>query len=461
MKNTLKFSAALLSAFAMLFLSGCQTTPSVTTDVTEFGAVGDGMTLNTKALQSVIDTCPKGGVVYVPPGQYVTGTLWLKSDMELRIAEGAELLGSTNIDDYSRDNQGAIEAPAFDECLIYAENAKNVSITGGGVIDGRGTKENFPIGERVAYNDRPMLIRFVDCDGVLFENITFKNAASWCTHLVDTDNIVARNVTIDSQVNRNNDGFDIDGCKNVLIEDCDIRTGDDGICPKSTTTRLTENIVVRNCRVTSHTSAFKCGTSSRGGFKNIHVTDSEFYNVGMGAIKLQIVDGGMMEDILIENIKITGSEGPIFVRLGSRGREYDKPTEQIQGKDAKPEGVPTGTMKGITIRNIDAEIVTEDRARSGMMITGVPGHYIEDVLLENITISYPGGGTAEEAKKVVDEDIARYPEQFFFGVLPSWGAYVRHAKNVEFKNVNMTTRAPDAREEIVLVNVENFANTPQ
>ncbi|MDP4644515.1 MAG: glycoside hydrolase family 28 protein, partial [Opitutales bacterium] len=314
MKNTFKLSAALLSAFAMFFFTACQTTKPVSTDVTDFGSVGDGVTLNTKALQSAIDACPKGGVVYVPPGQYVTGTLWLKSNMELRIAEGAELLGSTNIDDYSRDNQGAIEAPAFDECLIYAENAKNVSITGGGVIDGRGTKENFPIGERVAYNDRPMLIRFVDCDGVTFENVTFKNAASWCTHLVDCDNVVVRKVTIDSQVNRNNDGFDIDGCKNVLIEDCDIRTGDDSICPKSTTERLCENILVRNCRVTSHTSAFKCGTSSRGGFKNIHVYDSEFYNVGMGAIKLQIVDGGMMEDITIENIKITGSEGPLFVR---------------------------------------------------------------------------------------------------------------------------------------------------
>ncbi|MGJ8640952.1 MAG: glycoside hydrolase family 28 protein [Opitutaceae bacterium] len=456
MNNALKFSAMLLSAFAMLVLTACQTTRLVSTDAVDFGAVGDGVTLNTKALQSAIDACPKGGVVYVPPGHYVTGTLWLKSDMELRIAEGAELLGSTHIDDYSRDNQGAIEAPAFDECLIYAENARNVSITGGGVIDGRGTKENFPIGKRTAYHDRPMLVRFVDCDGVTFENVTFKNAASWCTHLVNCDNVIAREVTIDSQVNRNNDGFDLDGCKNVLIEDCDIRTGDDSICPKSTTTRLTENVVVRNCRVTSHTSAFKCGTSSRGGFKNIRVSDCEFYDVGMGAIKLQIVDGGTMEAILIENIKITGSEGPLFVRLGSRGRQYDKPTEQIQGKDAKPEGVPTGSMKGITIRNIDAEIVTEDRARSGIMITGVPGHNIEDVLLENITISYPGGGTAEEAKKVVDEDIARYPEQFFFGVLPSWGAYVRHAKNVEFKNVKMTTRAPDAREKVKLKNVEGF-----
>jgi hypothetical protein len=113
-------------------------------------------------------------------------------------------------------------------------------------------------------------------------------------------------------------------------------------------------------------------------------------------------------------------------------------------------------MKNITIRNVTAEIVTEDRARSGIMITGVPGHYVENVLLENIQISYPGGGTDEEAENVVAEDIARYPEQFFFGVLPSWGAYIRHAKNVEFRHVDMVTRAPDARPEIMEFDVIDF-----
>jgi len=424
-------------------------------DITTYGAIGDEKTVNTAAIQKAIDECTAGGVVYVPAGNYVTGTLWLKSDIELRIAKDAKLLGSTDINDYSRDNQGSIEAPAFDECLIYAENAKNITITGGGTIDGRGTKDNFPIGKRKAYNDRPMLMRFVDCIGLNFNNITLRDAASWCVHLVNSEDIVVSKVHIDSRVNRNNDGFDLDGCKNILIEDSEIHTGDDAICPKSTV-RATENLVVRNCIVSSHTSAFKCGTSSHGGFKNIHIYDCEFRDVGMGAIKLQIVDGGIMENITIENIKIVNSEGPIFIRLGNRGRGYTKAIEQIYKKDAESEGVPVGSIKNIIIRNIDAEVVSEKRDRWGILITGIPGHYVENVLLENIKISYPGGGAELEAKNVVAEDEARYPEQYFFGVLPSWGAYIRHAKNIEFNNVVMSTRAADERQEIVQDDVINF-----
>lgn len=426
-------------------------------DVMQYGAKGDGQTLDTAALQSAIDACTPGGVVAVPPGKYVTGTLRLKGDMELGIASGAELLGSTNLADYSRDIQGAVEGPAFDECLIFAENAKNITITGGGIINGRGHQENFPIKKSDgSLGDRPMLIRFVNCQGVTFENITFKDAASWCTHLINCDKVVARKVTIDSHVNKNNDGFDLDGCKDVLIEDCTIRSGDDSICPKSTTSRLTENVVVRNCRVTSNTAAFKCGTSSRGGFKNITVSDCNFFDTRMGAIKLLAVDGGILEDITIENIVMNNVEGPIFIRLGNRGRQYDAPTEQVLRKEVQPEGAPVGAVRKIRIRNIKAEVVSDDPARCGIMISGIPGHPVEDVVLGNIEISYPGGGTEEDARRTVPEDIARYPEQYFFGTLPSWGAYVRHARNIKFKNVQMTTRAPDVRPRIVQDDVAGF-----
>lgn len=446
---------------AAAFTTGCSTL-SRTSDfnVKDYGAIGDGVASDMLALQATIDACAEagGGVVVVPPGKYVTGTIKLASNIELRIEEGAELLGSLSLDDYARDIIGAIEGPAFDECLVYAENAKNVSITGGGIINGRGTRGNFPVGVRTDYHDRPMLIRLVGCVGVRFENVTFKDAASWCTHLVDSDDIVIRNVTVDSMVNRNNDGFDIDGCKNVLIEDCVIRSGDDSICLKSTTTRITENIVVRKTRASSHTSAFKTGTSSRGGFKNITLTNCDFSGTEMGAIKLLLVDGGILEDVTISNIVMNDVEGPIFIRLANRGRAYHKPTEQLYTVDAKPEGTPVGSIKNIHISNIKATVTGDDPARQGMMISGIPGHPIVNVVLENIEISYPGGGTAAQAKNVVAEDVARYPEQFFFGVLPSWGLYIRHANNVEFKNVKMTTRSPDAREKFVQVNVQNFTS---
>jgi polygalacturonase len=303
-----------------------------------------------------------------------------------------------------------------------------------------------------------MLMRFVNCKGITLSDVSLINSASWCTHLIDCDSILARNVTIDSHVNSNNDGFDIDGCKNILIENCIIHSGDDGICPKSTTKRVVENMIVKNCRVISNTSAFKCGTSSLGGFRNISVTDCDFSDTRMGAIKLLLVDGGILEDIFISNITMNNVEGPIFIRLGNRGRKYDVPTTQIQNKDVQNEGVPAGSLKNIKISNIKATVVSDVQKRCGIMISGIPGHNIENVVLENIEISYPGGGTSEDAIRIVDEDAARYPEQFFFGILPSWGAYLRHTKNVEFKNVKMSARKPDKRKMIVLTDTENFIN---
>ncbi|MFC1652245.1 glycoside hydrolase family 28 protein [Planctomycetota bacterium] len=428
--------------------------PAAVFDVAQYGAKADGVTLDTAAVQAAINACTPGGTVLVGPGRYVVGTLWLKSDMEFRVAQGAELFGSISIGDYSRDNEGAIEAPAFDECLLYAKDAKNLTLSGKGIVNGRGTKEHFPVKVGKSLGDRPMLIRLVDCQNVTFTDITLKNAASWCTHMVDCDDIVIRNVTLDNHVNTNNDGFDLDGCKNILIEDCNIRSGDDSICPKSTTERLCENLVVKNCRVQSNTAAFKCGTSSRGGFRNMSVTDCDFSGCRMGVIKLLTVDGGILEDITISNIVMNDVEGPIFIPLANRGRTYEKPTEQIYGQDVKAEGLPPGTVKNIRISNIRATVTGEKYDRQGIMISGIPGHYIEDVALENIDITYPGSGPVVE--KEVAEDIARYPEQFFFGTLPSWGAYIRHARNVEFKNVTMSTLIPDPREKIVQVDVEGF-----
>ena len=428
-------------------------------NILDFGAVNDTSVLSTVAVQKAIDKCSeKGGVVLFPVGKYLIGTIKLKSNVELNISEGAELLGSTLLTDYATDNQGAIEAPAFNKCLIYAENASNVKITGKGVINGRGTRVNFPVKLGDILGERPMLIRFVNCREITFSEISLQNSASWCVHLVECEDITAKNVTIDSRVNTNNDGFDLDGCKNVLIEKCNIRSGDDAICPKSTTTKLCENIVIKNCRVESHTSAFKTGTSSRGGFKNITISDCDFSNTRMGVIKLLIVDGGIMENITINNIVMNNVEGPIFIRLGNRGRKYDVPTEQIYDKNVNHEGTPVGSIKNIRISNIRGTVISEDKSRCGIMITGIPGYSVENIQLENIKISFPGGGTIEDSNRIIDEDLARYPEQYFFGTLPSWGAFIRHARNIEFKNVTMSMRTPDFREKIVLNDVEGFLN---
>ena len=423
-------------------------------NIKTYGAIGDSVTLNTEAIQKTIDACHAagGGVVWVPAGDYVIGTITLRSNITLSLDYGASLLGSQNFADYATNLSKPREGWAH--CLIYAENATNITIEGLGVIDGRGTREAFPWGK----GPSPRLMRMENCDQLTFSGITYKRSAFWGLHLIDCRNIHFDAVTIYSRNNnRGNDGMDLDGCENVLVENCDINSGDDAICLKSSLNPC-KNIVVRNCKVASDTAPLKFGASSHGGFIDISVTNCYFYDSPMGAIKLELVDGGRMENVDISRIVMENVGNPIFIRLGSRGKTY--------GKGGK---APVGSLKNIRISDVVAEVTLEDKTKAisdlkdrekasagPIMITGIPGHHVEDVILKNIKISYPGYGSEEDAKRVVPEDEDRYPEQYFFGVLPAWGAYIRHAKNIEFKNVEMTLRSSDARQKIVLDDVEGF-----
>ncbi|WP_144060222.1 glycoside hydrolase family 28 protein [Rhodopirellula sallentina] len=455
-----------------------------TFNVRDFGAAGDGTTLDTAAIQKTLDACATdgSGVVRVPPGNYITGTITLKSNTTLSLDYGAALLGSQEIHDYpTKDLRPAREGNS--ECLLYAEDATNIRVEGLGVIDGRGKPDVFP--RRAGRNNRdnrPRLMRFENCENVTLSGLTYKNPAFWGIHLIDCRDVHIDGVTIRFRNNHyNNDGIDLDACDNVLIENCDINAGDDAICLKSSLGAC-RNFVVRNCKVSSNTAALKFGTSSSGGFINIDVSNCYFYDCPMGAIKLQIVDGGHMENVNISRIVMDEVGSPLFIRLGNRGRKYTKNTwTGPTTGSGQSEGARVGTVKGIRITDVIAKVTIEDPARSErasykgkapeqtpeqvakarakarpIMIAGIPGHPIEDVVLENIQVSFPGGGTEADTERVVPEDVARYPEQFFFGVLPAWGAYIRHARKVRFHNVNMATRASDARERIVLDDVTDF-----
>ena len=441
-----------------------------TFNIKDYGAIGDALAMETEAIQKTIDACHTagGGTVWVPAGDFVTGTIQLKSNTTLSLGYGARLLGSQNQIDYPIDKlRPAREGNA--ECLLYAEDATNIRLEGLGVIDGRGTRAAFPKRSGPGGQDnRPRLIRFESCKNLTFAGLTYKNPAFWGIHLIDCKDVRIAGVTLRMRNNNsNNDGMDLDGCENVLIENCDIQSGDDAICLKSSL-HPCRNIMVRGCKVASATAALKFGTSSRGGFIDVSVTNCYFYDSPMGAIKLQLVDGGMLENVDISRILMENVGNPIFIRLGRRGRNYDASTRsgRVGGNNRL-----VGTLKNIRISDVVAEVTLEDQTKSisdltdrekgkagPIMITGIEGHHIEDVFLENIKISYPGYGTEEEAKRVVPEDEDRYPEQFFFGVLPSWGAYIRHAKNIQFKNVELTLRGSDARNKIVLTDVEGFVN---
>ncbi|MEO8399993.1 MAG: glycosyl hydrolase family 28 protein [Ignavibacteriaceae bacterium] len=426
-------------------------------NVTDYGAKGDGLTLDTKAIQSAIDDAAvKGGKVILPGGKYLSGTLFMKSNVTIEISEGATLLGSTNIKDYP-DTIPSLQSynDAFlTQSLIYGDNLENISITGRGTIDGQGSA--FKVTTRVKpdrYRNRPFVIRFIECKNILIENISMKNSAMWMQQYLACEFLTVRGINVYNHANQNNDMIDIDGCKNVIISDCFGDTDDDALTFKSTSGKINENITVTNCVLSSHVNAIKFGTETIGGFKNVAISNivvkpssskDKIYGLinGIGGIVLAIVDGGTMDGITISNIRIDGAQTPIFLRLGNRGRT-------IRENMPKPD---VGIVRNINISNVTATNVSN----IGSSITGIPNHYIENISLNNINISYSGGGTKEDAEKIPPENEKEYPESDMFGTLPAYGFYIRHAKNISLNNIQLSYEEKDRRPALYCNDIEDL-----
>jgi len=454
----MKQSLALLTAL-QLALHSAGASEQRTFNVRTFGAMGNGSALDTKAVQEAILACHAsgGGIVELPSGRYRVGTLKMLSNVTLKLQDGATLLGSQAIGDYVAETGIWMEDPAFQKCLIYAENATNLGFHGTGTIDGRGSREAFPVEMNGKLAERPMFMRLANCTHVSFTGLTFKNPASLGLYLMGCQNVRFDGITIQSRGNNvNNDGIDLDGCRDVIVENCRINSGDDAICLKSTISQPCSNIVVRSCWLSSETAGFKLGTSSRSGFVDIRLMDSQFHDCPMGAVKLLLVDGGRLENVTLERLTMENVGGPIFIRLGNRGRLYDRSAPQIYGKDVRPEGAPVGVIRGVTIKHVTARVSGKNLDRQNIMITGIPGHQVQDVTLEDISVRFPGGGTRDDAMRQVPEDIARYPEQYFFGVLPSWGLFVRHAEGIRLRRIRLDCDTEDARPPVILEDVSRW-----
>lgn len=408
-------------------------------DVTEFGAKPDGRTPCTTAIQSAIDACSSdgGGTVCFPPGAYLSGTICLKSHVTIRLETGATLLGSKDLNDYPA------KVPAYrsytdnytDKSLIYAEKLDNIAIIGRGVIDGQGSAFEGP------YKVRPYTIRIIECNDVAVEGITIRNSPMWVQHYLACDDVRISGITVKSHVNHNNDGIDIDSCRRVVISGCNIDSGDDAIVLKSTSDRVCADVVVSGCVLRSTCNALKMGTESNGGFRNIVMTGCAIHDTKLAGVALETVDGGTMDRIIVSGISMSGVGAPIFIRLGDRARVY---------KDgmAKPD---VGTMKNITISNIEGTATNP----TGCAIAGVPNAKIENVTLSNIRLSFPGGGTLEDASRVVPENAEKYPEFKMFGRLPAYGFYCRHVRGLKLLNVQTGLAGEDGRHAVVFEDVDD------
>ena len=450
-------------------------------NIVDYGAKNDTTVLSTKALQQAIDDCSKagGGRVIIPTGNYKIGSIILRSDVHLYLERGATLYGSTDLNDYQpmKSDYVSLRTQTTTIQLIYADKVKNVSIEGFGTIDGRGRAF-----KKLSWNDegitRPHLLRIIRGEDITIKDITLRNSGCWMQHYLACDRLKIEDIKVFNRNNYNNDALDLDGCHEVIVRGLIADSDDDAITLKSTSPRLCENIRISDCVVSSHCNAVKLGTETNGGFRNINISGivvkpsydqkEKFFGqwIGSSAISLEIVDGGTLENVSVSDFTVEGTEAPIFIRLGNRGRGYKmrdgKGTLSGKGNDDTIAGlIPidhVGTINGIRLHNIQIR----NAGAMGCSITGLPGHPVKNVWLSDISIHHKGGVKAEELQhindSVSDEKERAYPEATMWGNLPAKGFFVRHARNVHFENIEIQTELPDARPDFVQIDAEGWGD---
>jgi polygalacturonase len=489
-------TAPLLVALAGgLALAASPTAPVY--DVRAFGAKGDGRTVDTAAINGAIEAASAagGGTVLLPAGTYPSYSIRLKSHVTLQLGPGATLLAAEP--DPARGRYDAPEPNEHDlyqdfghshwqNSLIWGIGLEDVAILGPGRIDGAGLTHRGP-GARWSRKtgDRPLsmgaavgatgdpeaaalqamegqgnkAIALKLCRNVRLSGFSVRNGGHFAVLATGVDNLTIDDLAVDT----NRDGLDIDACRNVRIANSSINSpNDDAIVLKSSyalgVARATENVTITSCQVSGYdlgtflagtfgrtqekapdrdgpTGRIKLGTESSGGFRNIAISNCVFDR--SRGLALETVDGGDVEDVTVTNLTMRDvTTAPLFLRVGHRGRTPGDP--------------PPGRMRRIAISNVVASGVDP---RYPALVAGLAGHPVEDVDLASIRIVYRGGGTREDAAREPPENEAAYPEPSMFGTLPAYGFYLRHARNVTLRDVEVGFEGEDLRPAFALHDV--------
>jgi polygalacturonase len=428
-------------------------------DVKAFGAKADGKTLDTAAINKAIDAAAAagGGTVVFSAGTYASYSIHLKSKVSLYLGPGATILaadppppnGTGGYDDaepMQLDKYQDYGHSHFHNSLIWGEGLEDIGILGPGMIYGKGLSKGTGPGLRA---EDPHVgnkaISLKNCHNVVLRDFAILQGGHFGILATGIDNFTIDNLRIDT----NRDGMDIDCCRNVRVSNCSVNSPwDDAICLKSSFglghAKSTEMVTITNCQVSGsfalgslldgtfkplpageripRTGRIKFGTESNGGFKNVTITNCVFD--GCQGLALETVDGAIFEDVAISNITMRDIiSAPIFMRLGSRMR----------------------------ISNI---VCSNTAAYLGSIISGIPGHPIENVKISDVYVQHAGGGSKENAALMPAEKEDTYPEPGMFGTMPSHGFYIRHAKNIELSNIQIETVKPEARPVFVMNDVE-------
>jgi polygalacturonase len=434
-------------------------------NIKKYGAKGDGKNLDTKAINKAIEeaNAAGGGTVYFPAGDYLSVTIHLKNNVALYIEQGATIIAATPVEGVQYDVPEKADNDLyqdyghshFQNSLIVGENLHDISITGPGRIWGKGLIRS----ESKTGNNPPgpgnKTLALKLCRNVILKDFTIAHGGWFCFLLTAVDNATIDNIKMDT----NRDGIDLISSKNVHISNCSINSPvDDAIVLKSDFSlnypRDLENVTITNCQVSGYqegtfldgtyikwsnsspTGRIKLGTESNGGFKNIAITNCVFDN--SRGLALETVDGAALEDIVISNITMRDvGNAPIFIRLGARMRG--------------PKDFRYSTLRRVMISNVIAYGVTGNQ---GAIISGIPGHDIEDVTLSNIKFYFNGGGTKEQAAREIPDLIDSYPDPNRWGITPAYGFFIRNVKDLKMNDIELSFIKDDLRPGFVLDNVD-------
>ena len=446
-------------------------------NVRDYGAKGDGRTLDSPAINAAIEAAvgQGGGQVVLPAGTYLSGSIRLKSNIDLHLMPGATILAAnpkrvqtadgTPIYDPSESFGGFPEYQDgghtyFHNSLIWAEGQHNVSITGHGMIDGEGlTKKDTEKagqvqGGSIGTGDKAIALKL--CRDVTIRDVTIFRGGHFAIIVTGCDIGTIDNVTIDT----NRDGIDIDCCKYFTVTNTKVNTPtDDAIVLKSSYALkravTTEHVLITNCLVTGYKlgtfldgtyqpeqvnwvcGRIKLGTESNGGYRNITISNCTC--MWSSGLAFEEVDQGRMENIVVTNISMSHVHHyPIYITTGCRNRGPKDVTQPSSARD-------------ITISNVIAD---DCDSLCSIIVTGMPGVPIRNVSLSNIRIQYRGGG--QPVEKPYREQGTNYPEPRWAGPTPAYGLFARHVDGLRLRDVHFELLRPDARPDVVLEDVENY-----
>ena len=444
---------------------------SETYDIRDFGAKGDGETINTKAIQAAIDACTAngGGAVLIPGGDFRTGTIQLKNDVTLKLSSSGRILGSTNREDYlNRDvmiSRG-LGPGNGNVVLLFAAGATNVTIEGRGTIDGDGgvfytgrgdgsgpRAPGSPTPTNVVNIDRPHLIVFTRCENLLMRDVFLTRSAYHCVRILNCEHVHFDGVRIFNRVNLNNDGFHFNDCRYVNIDNCNIKCQDDACALFGSNQYFT----IANSSFSTRWSVFRFG----GGSPNhIAIANCLIYETYGCPIKF---GGGNCSNITFDNLIMRDVTGPISITQGGGNGRRSGGTNDSQ--NATPRGI-----RNISFNNIEATIVSEPQQQADMpfkpsvrdgekftciTLNAVGGGIIENITFNNIHVTASGGGTAEMG--AVRDVSTNTGEYFGIGLRPAYGLYARGIKGLTLQNVRFDTVAPDLRPAVILDGVNDAA----